>query len=88
MGKHNLKILQNDDKLEKYIRPYNSKSYKFMFFDNLITVKELAIAFGLSPKTIQSWVYKRQIPYLKIGGKVLFRKRSLEEWLNRKEIRS
>ena len=56
-----------------------------MFFENLITVEELAVIFGLAPQTIRNWVAKGKLPYVKIGKRNLFLKRSVQEWLNRKE---
>ncbi len=59
-------------------------------FDNLdlLTVEELAKAFQRAPKTIQNWVAKRQIPFLLLGRKVMFRRESIEAWLKEKEIKS
>ena len=56
-----------------------------MFFDNLITVEELAVVFGLAPQTIRNWVALGKLPYVKIGRRNLFLKGSLQKWLNRKE---
>jgi excisionase family DNA binding protein len=54
-------------------------------FENLITVEELAGAFGFAPQTIRNWVALRQIPFIRIGGKTRFRKGSIEAWLAQKE---
>ena len=55
------------------------------FFDNLITVEELAVIFRVSPQTIRNWVARRKIPYVQIGRRNLFQVRSLQRWLNQKE---
>ena len=55
------------------------------FFDNLITVEELAVIFGLAPQTIRNWVALGKLPYVKIGRRNMFLERSLQKWLNRKE---
>ena len=55
------------------------------FFDNLITVEELAVIFRVSPQTIRNWVALGKIPYIQIGRRSLFRLRSLQEWLIQKE---
>ena len=58
------------------------------FFDNridLITVEELAVLFGLAPQTIRNWTAQGKLPYVKIGKRNMFLKRSLQEWINRKE---
>ena len=56
-----------------------------LFFDNLITVEELAVVFGLAPQTIRNWVAQGKLPYVKIGKRNMFLTGSLQEWLNQKE---
>ena len=58
---------------------------KEVLFDNLISLEELAVIFGLAPQTIRNWVALRKIPNVKIGRKRFFQQRSLQEWLNHKE---
>ena len=58
------------------------------FFDNqigVITVEELAVLFGLAPQTIRNWVTQGKLPYVKIGKRNMFLRRSVQEWINRKE---
>ena len=68
---------------------FNKKTYgskpSDLLFDNLITVEELAVIFGLAPQTIRNWVAQGKLPYVKIGKRNLFLMRSVQEWLNRKE---
>ena len=59
-----------------------------MFFDNLIDVETTAEVLGVAPKTVRKWISVRYIPFVKIGRRVMFRPKSLELWLNRKEIKS
>ena len=54
-------------------------------FDNLITVEELAVIFGLAPQTIRNWVALGKLPYVKIGRRNCFLTGSMQEWLNRME---
>ena len=56
-----------------------------LFFDNLITVEELATIFRVSPQTIRNWIARGKIPHIQIGRRNLFQKRSLQKWLNQKE---
>ena len=63
-----------------------SKQPQAVFFDNLITVEELAVIFGLAPQTIRNWVALGKLPYVKIGKRNMFLKRSLQKWLNQKEV--
>jgi len=60
-------------------------------FDNkigLITVEDLAGALMRAPKTIRNWVARRQIPFVRIQGRTMFRLESIQEWLKRKEFKS
>lgn len=61
---------------------------KDQLFENLMTVEILADAFGFAPQTVRNWVALRQIPFIRIGGKTRFRKRSIEAWLEQKEFKS
>ncbi len=56
-----------------------------LFFDNLITVEELAVIFGLAPQTIRNWIALGKIPHVKIGKKWFFLRGSVQEWLHQKE---
>ena len=61
---------------------------KGLLFDNLMDVEIVAEVLGLAPKTIRNWVSARRIPFVRVGRKVMFRQKSFELWLNRKEIKS
>ena len=86
-------IQRNVKSLEKGAKRYKLKKAgcsscfdnSDQFFDNLISVEELAVVFGLAPQTIRNWIALGKIPYVKIGRRNLFQKRSVQEWLNRKE---
>ena len=56
-----------------------------VFFDNLISVEELAVIFRLAPQTIRNWVALGKIPYVKLGRRHFFQQGSLKRWLNKKE---
>lgn len=38
---------------------------------------------GISLKTLQNYCYTRQIPHIKRGGKLYFRKSDLEQWFSK-----
>ena len=86
-------IQRNVKSLEKRAKRYKLKKIgcsscsdnSDQFFDNLISVEELAVFFGLAPQTIRNWVARRKIPYIQIGRRNVFQKRSVQEWLNKKE---
>ena len=58
-----------------------------LLFQNLISVEIAAEALGVAPKTIHNWVSARCIPFIRVGRRVMFRPKSLELWLNRKEYK-
>ena len=47
----------------------------------LITVKNLSDWIKISSKVIYRLIDKKEIPYIKIGGKYLFDKQQILEWL-------
>jgi len=52
-----------------------------------LTKKELAAYLGLSIFTIDSWVsQKREIPYVKMGKRVLFDVGDVHAWLQSKKV--
>ena len=61
---------------------------KELLFENLVSVETVAEVLGLAPKTIRNWVSARRIPFVRVGRKVMFRRKSFELWLNRKETKS
>ena len=63
----------------------SSSSSKDKLFENLITVEELAVIFGLAPQTIRNWVAQGKLPRVKLGKRNWFLTGSLQEWLNQKE---
>ena len=69
------------------IRNDNKKPFdKDMFFDNLITIEELADYIGVSQKTIRNWISLRSIPFLRIGRKTFFCFEKLDKWFQTKEF--
>ena len=57
-------------------------------FDNLdmsklATVKEVAGLLNMSERTIRDWVFRKQIPFLKVKGGVRFDLAAILEWLER-----
>lgn len=65
---------------------YDSKNSEF--FERLMTVEDIADAFGFAPQTIRNWVALRQIPFIRIGGKTRFRHGSIRAWLEQKEFQT
>ena len=53
--------------------------------ENLIGPEEAAKALGIQTMTIYTWVTRRKIPYVKVGGALRFRPSALETWLQERE---
>jgi excisionase family DNA binding protein len=49
--------------------------------DDLLTVRELSKWLRLSESHIYSLISKKKIPYNKVGGKVLFDKQQIKNWI-------
>ena len=71
-------------RIKKAGSPSQSKKLD-LFFDNLITVEELATIFRVNPQTIRNWVARGKIPHVQIGRRNLFQMGSIQKWLNQKE---
>ena len=84
-NKHNSSLSKKSSESRVRKTACSHKKPSGLLFDNLITVEELAVVFGLAPQTIRNWVALRKLPYVKIGKRNMFLTGSLQEWLNRKE---
>lgn len=52
----------------------------------LLTVKQLADeVFRVHPNTLYRWVDQHNIPHLRIGNRIFFRKESIREWMQANE---
>ncbi len=52
-----------------------------------LTVKEAAEVLRVGPRTIYGYIYSRQIPYVKLGGKILIPANELEAFISKKLVR-
>jgi excisionase family DNA binding protein len=53
-----------------------------------INVQEAAAFIGVSKDLVYQLVRQKDIPHLKVGKRILFRKESLERWMNNQEVTS
>ena len=51
-------------------------------FENLWTVTDTADFLKVSEKTIYDWVYKREIPFIKLRRLLRFRPSEIAKWLH------
>ncbi len=52
-----------------------------------IGIKELSEYLGLKVNTVYAWVFRKKIPYIKLGKLVKFDLEELEAWLKDKRIK-
>jgi excisionase family DNA binding protein len=57
-------------------------------FNESLTVNEAAEMIRVNPMSIYNLVRQKKIPHFKIGRKILFRRLSLEAWLQEMEQQS
>lgn len=52
----------------------------------LFTVEEIAELFQTSTSTIYRWVHKREIPFVKLGGKLRFSQDAIQEYIKKNSV--
>lgn len=52
----------------------------------LLTVEEIAELFQTSTSTIYRWVHKREIPFVKLGGKLRFSPDAIHEYIKKNSV--
>lgn len=55
-----------------------------LFFDNLMTAKEVGLKLGVNPKTVYAWAKANRIPHVRLGRALRFKPNDLAEWLRKK----
>lgn len=62
----------------------NNQSLLPSFFDNqpLHTIESLSKFLSVPVPTIRDWIYKRQIPFRKLGRLIRFHPLDIQKWLN------
>lgn len=51
----------------------------------LLNITELAEYLSVKEASIRSWVYKKKIPFIKVGKLVRFKVEDIESWLQSKK---
>ncbi len=72
---------------EKYFERIDDRMRKIPELRRLITAKEAGQYLSLSTDTIYRMAASKRLPYLKIGDRVLFDVKSLDQWIERNLIR-
>ena len=53
----------------------------------LLDIKEAAEFLNVSPNTLYSWVSQRRIPFVKLGRRVEFDLKDLEDWIEYHKVK-
>jgi len=73
--------------VEKYFRRMDDRIKKIPELRRLITAKEASQYLSLSTDTVYRMASLKKLPYLKIGGRVLFDVKTLDHWIEKHMIR-
>ena len=68
---------------EKYFERMDDRLRKIPELRRLITAKEASQYLSLSTDTVYRMAASKKLPYLKIGDRVLFDIKSLDQWIER-----
>ena len=52
----------------------------------LLTIKEVSKNLKISASTLYRWVHKKEIPFVKLGGKLLFEEDKLNEFIKKNSV--
>ena len=72
---------------EKYFERMEERIKKIPELRRLITAKEASQYLSLSTDTVYRMASLKKLPYLKIGDRVLFDVKALDQWIERRMIR-
>src|SRR5512136_3205541 len=72
---------------EKYFERVDERLKKIPELRRLITAKEASQYLNLSTDTIYRMASQKKLPYLKIGDRVLFDVKALDQWIERHMVR-
>ncbi|HSB03614.1 MAG TPA: helix-turn-helix domain-containing protein [Thermodesulfobacteriota bacterium] len=72
---------------EKYFERMEERMRKIPELRRLITAKEASQYLSLSKDTVYRMAASKKLPYLKLGDRVLFDIRSLDQWVEKHLIR-
>ena len=72
---------------EKYFERMEDRMKKIPELRRLITAKEASQYLSLSTDTVYRMASLKKLPYLKIGGRILFDVKTLDHWIDRHILR-
>jgi len=79
---------------DKRVKVEHPEQAQTRLFDNsspnslgLMNRVEVAAIFSVDPRTVDNWVSRRQIPFIRFNKRTMFSRDALREWLLKKEFR-
>lgn len=54
----------------------------------LLTIKEVSNILKISESTLYRWVHKKEIPFVKLGGKLRFSPDAIQEYIKKNSVRN
>lgn len=54
-----------------------------MMADPLLTKRDVAELLGISIRTVDKWVSRREIPFVRVGSLVRFERSAIDSWITR-----
>lgn len=55
---------------------------------NLYNINDLSKLLNISTSTLYRWVHKKEIPFVKLGGKLLFDEDEIQEFVKQNSVNS
>jgi excisionase family DNA binding protein len=56
--------------------------------ENYLTIEDLSNVTTLAKSTLYSYVHYRAIPFIKIGGRIVFEEGAIKKWMKKKEVKT
>lgn len=53
---------------------------------NLYNIEETSKFLRISVSTLYRWVHKKEIPFVKLGGKLLFSQEEIQEYIKKNSV--
>ena len=55
--------------------------------EKYLTIEDVSKVTTLAKSTLYSYVHYQTIPFLRIGGRIVFEKKELQNWIDKKKVK-
>ena len=55
--------------------------------EKLLTIQDVSNVTTLAKSTLYSYVHYRTIPFIKLGGRIVFENSAIQKWINKKQVK-